>query len=126
MCFIKNSNDCRVALQSTISKLSPMTTIGNACKPTIGNESLHDTTGDRGMRLINFALSKDVAPHFLIIIYAKGYFFSLIRLTADSRHISNNTDVKNPRENNDNSDHYLVRTMGIVLHLKNKFLKLVL
>jgi hypothetical protein len=30
-------------------------------KPTIGNESLHETSNDNGVRVVNFATSKNVA-----------------------------------------------------------------
>jgi hypothetical protein len=30
----------------------------NICKPTIGNESLHQDSNDNGVRIVNFAASK--------------------------------------------------------------------
>ena len=32
----------------------------NICKPTIGNESLHQESNDNGVRTVNFATSKNV------------------------------------------------------------------
>ena len=34
---------------------------GNIFKPTIGNESLHQDINDNGVRIINFATSKNLA-----------------------------------------------------------------
>jgi hypothetical protein len=39
----------------------------NIFKPTTGNESLHDTSNDNGVRVVNFATSKNLA--------AKGTMF---------------------------------------------------
>jgi endonuclease/exonuclease/phosphatase family metal-dependent hydrolase len=88
-------------------------------KPTIGNESLHEIRNDNGVRLVNFAISKNLRvkstmfPHPNIHKYTwtstDGKTHNQIDhiLVYRQRH-SNVLDVRSFRAADCDSDHYLV------------------
>ena len=50
-----------ISLQIHIFRLFPFSheSINNVFKPTIGNETLHQRSNDNGVRIVNFATSKN-------------------------------------------------------------------
>jgi hypothetical protein len=91
------------------------------CKPTIGNESLHEISKDNGVRLVNFATSKNLTvkstmfPHRNIHKYTwtspDGKIHNQIdhtRILVNSRRHSDVLDVRSFRAADCDSDHYLV------------------
>ena len=57
----------------------------NTFKPTVGNESLHQDSNDNGVRIVNFATSKNLVmstmfPHHMFISTPRS--FMLGRLTT--------------------------------------------
>jgi hypothetical protein len=88
-------------------------------KPTIGNESLHEISNDNGVRLVNFATSKNlrvkstVFPHGNIHKYTwtspDGKTHNQIgHILVDRRRHLNVLDVQSFRAADCDSDHYLV------------------
>ena len=91
-------------------------------QPTIGKHSLHETTNENGLRLIDFAMSKNIVvsgtyfPHKDI---HKMTWWSpdgrtnnqIDDVLIDGRHCSNIMDVRTCRGLNIDSDHYLVRVV---------------
>jgi hypothetical protein len=92
----------------------------NISKPTIGNESLHDISNDSGVRIVNFATSKNLVVKVLCSLIAK--FINtpgrLLREThnqidhilIDRRRHSSVLDVRSFRGADCGTDHYLVVT----------------
>jgi hypothetical protein len=90
------------------------------CKPTIGNESLHEISNDNGVRLVNFAKSKNLRvksmmfPHHNIHKYtwtsSDGKTHTQIDhiLLDRRRRHSNVLDVRSLRAAVCDTDHYLV------------------
>ena len=90
--------------------------------PTIGKHSLHETTNENGLRLIDYAMSKNMVisgtyfPHKNIY---KMWWRSpdgrtnnqIDHVLIDGRHCSNKMDVRSCRGMNVDSDHYLVRVV---------------
>jgi endonuclease/exonuclease/phosphatase family metal-dependent hydrolase len=88
-------------------------------KPTIGNESLHETSNDNGDRVANFATSKNLVvkskmfPHRKIHKYTwtspDGKTHNQIdHVLVDRRRQSSILDVRSFRGADCNTDHYLV------------------
>ena len=91
----------------------------NIFKPTIGNESLHQDSKDIGVRLVNFATSKNLVvrstmfPHRNIHKHTwtspDGYTHNQIdHVLIDRRRQSSILDVRSFRGADCDSDHYLV------------------
>ena len=92
---------------------------GNIFKPTIGNESLHQNSNDNGVRLVNFATSKNLVvkstmfPHRNIHKYPltspDGNTHNQIdHVLIDRRRQSSILDVRSFRGADCDTDHYLV------------------
>jgi endonuclease/exonuclease/phosphatase family metal-dependent hydrolase len=88
-------------------------------KPTIWNESLHEISNDNGVRVVNFATSKNLTvkstmfPHCIINKYSRmspdGKTHSQIDyILVDMRRHSNVLDVRPFRAADCDSDHCLV------------------
>jgi endonuclease/exonuclease/phosphatase family metal-dependent hydrolase len=87
-------------------------------KPTIVNESLHEISNDNGVRLVNFATSKNLRvkstmfPHSNIHKYTwtspEGKTNQINHILVDRRRHSNVLDVRLLRAADCDSDHYLV------------------
>jgi hypothetical protein len=88
-------------------------------KPTIGNESLHETSNDNGVRVVNFASSKNLVvksimfPHRKIRKYTwtspDGKTHNQIdHVLVDRRQQSSILDVRSFRGAVCDTDHYLV------------------
>jgi hypothetical protein len=88
-------------------------------KPTIENESLHEISNDNGVRLVNFATSKNLRikstmfPHRYIHKYtwtSPGWkaCSQIDHILVDRRRHSNVLDVRSFRASDCDSDHYLV------------------
>ena len=93
--------------------------IENIFKPTTGNESLHQDSNDNGVRLVNFATSKNLVvkstmfPHRNIHKYTwtspDGNIHNQIdHVLIDRRRQSSVLDVRSFRGADCDSDHYLV------------------
>jgi hypothetical protein len=91
----------------------------NILKPTIGSESLHKISNDNGVRLVNFATSKNLRvkstmfPHCNIHKYTwtspDGRTHNQIdHILVDRQRHSNVLDVRSLRATDCDSDHYLV------------------
>ena len=91
----------------------------NIFKPTIGNESLHQDSNDNGVRLVNFATSKNLVvkntmfPQHNIHKYTwnspHGNTHNQIdHVLIDRRWQSSILDVRSFRRADCDSDHYLV------------------
>jgi endonuclease/exonuclease/phosphatase family metal-dependent hydrolase len=88
-------------------------------KPIIGNESLHEASNDNGIRVVNFATSKNLIvksttfPHRDIHKHTwtspDGVTHNQIdHVLIDKRRHSNILDVRSFRVADCNTDHYLV------------------
>jgi endonuclease/exonuclease/phosphatase family metal-dependent hydrolase len=88
-------------------------------KPTIGNESLHEDSNDNGIRIVNFAISKNLVvqstmfPHRNIHKYTwtcpDGKTHNQIdHVLIDRRWHSSILDVRSLRGADCDTDHYLV------------------
>ena len=91
----------------------------NVFHPTVGNFSLHDTTSDNGIRLVDFAAAKNMvvsSTRFRHKDIHKATWVSpdqrtrnqIDHLVIDGRHSSSVMDVRVIRGANIDSDHYLV------------------
>jgi hypothetical protein len=89
-------------------------------KPTIGNESFHEISDDNGVRLVNFATSKNLGvkstmfPHRNIHKYTRtspdGKTHNQIdHILVDRRRHSNVLDIRSFRAADCDSDHCLVK-----------------
>jgi endonuclease/exonuclease/phosphatase family metal-dependent hydrolase len=87
-------------------------------KPTIGNESLHQDNNDNGVRVVNFATSKNLAikstmfPHQNIRKYTWTFpdgktHNQIDHILTDRRSLSNILDVRSFRGANCDTDHYV-------------------
>jgi endonuclease/exonuclease/phosphatase family metal-dependent hydrolase len=88
-------------------------------KPIIGNESLHETSNDNRVRVVNFATSKNLIvksttfPHHDIHkhtwTFPDGVTHNQIdHVLTDKRRHSNILDVRSSRGADCDTDHYLV------------------
>jgi hypothetical protein len=88
-------------------------------KPTIANESLHEISNDNGIRLVNFATSKNLRvkrtmfPHRNIHKYTwkspdRKTHNDIGHFLIDRRRHSNVLHVRSFRATDSDSDHYLV------------------
>jgi len=91
-------------------------------RPITGKYSLHTLSNDNGIRLINFACSKNMVVastlfnhkdiHKITWRSRDGQTFNQRdHLLIDARHVSNVTDVRTLRGPNRDSDHYLLILM---------------
>ena len=94
----------------------------NIFKPTIGNESLHQDSNDNGVRIVNFAMSKNLVvkstmfPHRNIHkctwTSPDGQTHNQIdHILVDRRRHSSIIDVRSFRGADCDTDHYLVVTL---------------
>jgi endonuclease/exonuclease/phosphatase family metal-dependent hydrolase len=70
-------------------------------KLTVGNESLHEISSDNGVRLVNFATSKNLVSRW-------ENPDQIDHILVDRRRLSNVLDVRSLRAADCDSDHYLV------------------
>jgi hypothetical protein len=106
-------------------------------KPTIDNESLHETNNDNGVRVVNFATSKNLIVkstmfphrniHKYIWIPSDGDTHNQIdRILIDRRMHSRVLDVRSFRAADCNTDEYLVAVkigerLGVNKYVSHKF-----
>jgi hypothetical protein len=91
---------------------------GRLFKPTIGNKSLHETSNDNAVRLVNFATSKNIKvkitmfPHSNIHkctwTFPNGKNKQIGHILVDSRRHSNVLDIRSFREADCDTNDYLV------------------
>ncbi|XP_073979057.1 uncharacterized protein [Rhodnius prolixus] len=88
-------------------------------RPTIGNQSLHDTSNNNGQRLVNFAASRNLVIGGTLFLHKnihKGTWTTpngdqtnqIDRILISARNRSDLQDVRSYRGANLDSDHYLV------------------
>jgi Cdc6-like AAA superfamily ATPase len=88
-------------------------------KPTIGIESLHEISDDNGVRVVNFATSKNLTVKSTMFPHCNIHKFTLIspdgkthnqidHILIDRRRHSNILDVRSLRGANCDDDYYLV------------------
>jgi hypothetical protein len=98
-------------------------------KPTIGNENLHEISNDNGVRLVNFATSKNLRfkskmfPHHKIHKHTwtsrHGKTHNQIdHILVDRRRNSNVLIVRSFRAADCDTDHYLVVMISACLQAK--------
>ncbi|PNF19924.1 hypothetical protein B7P43_G11503, partial [Cryptotermes secundus] len=88
-------------------------------KPTIGNESLHEISNDNGVRVVNFATSKNLTFKTTMLPHRNIHKFTwtspdgkvhnqIDHILIDRRRHSNILDVRSFRAADCDTDHYLV------------------
>jgi hypothetical protein len=88
-------------------------------KPTIGNESLHEISNDNGVRIVNFATSKNLIVKSTMFPHRNIYKFTwtspdgkthnqIVHVLIDRRRHSSILDVRSFRAADCDTDHYLV------------------
>jgi endonuclease/exonuclease/phosphatase family metal-dependent hydrolase len=88
-------------------------------KPTIWNESLHEISNDNGVRLVNFATSKNLRVKSTMFLHRNIHKYTwtfpdgkphiqIDHILEDRRRHSNVLDVRSFRTADCDSDHYLV------------------
>jgi hypothetical protein len=91
----------------------------NIFKPTIGNESLHEISNDNGVRVVNFATSKNLAVKSTMFPLRKIHKYTwtspegnthnqIDHILTDRRRYSSILDVRSFRGADCDTDHYLV------------------
>ena len=89
----------------------------NIFKPTIGNESLHQDSNYNGVRIVNFAPSKNPVVKSTLFLNIHKYFWTSVdgethkqieHIPIDRRWRSSVLDVQNFRGTDCDTDHYLV------------------
>jgi hypothetical protein len=96
-----------------------LNTIWDIFKPTIWNESLHEISNDNGVRLVNFATSKNLRVKSMMIPHRNIHKYTwtspdgkthnqIDHILVDRRRHSNVLDVRWLRAADCDSDHYLV------------------
>jgi hypothetical protein len=90
-------------------------------KPTIGNESLHEMSNDNGIRVVNFATSKNLTVRSTMFPHCNIHKFTwtfsdgkthnqIDHILIDRRQHSSVLDVRSFRSADCYTDHYLVWT----------------
>jgi hypothetical protein len=88
-------------------------------KPTIGNEYLHEISNDNGVRLLNFATSKNLTVNSTMFLHRNIHKYNwtspygethsqIDRILVDRRRHSNVLNVRSFKAADCDSDHYLV------------------
>jgi endonuclease/exonuclease/phosphatase family metal-dependent hydrolase len=88
-------------------------------KPTIGNESLHEISNENGVRLVNFATSKNLRVKTTVFLHCNIHKYTWLspdgnthnqidHILVDRRRHLNVLDVRSFRAADCDSDHYLV------------------
>jgi endonuclease/exonuclease/phosphatase family metal-dependent hydrolase len=88
-------------------------------KPTVGNESLHEISNDNGIRLVNFATSKNLRVKSTTFSHRNIHQYTwtspdgkthnqIDHILVDRRRHSNILDVRSLRAADSDSDQYLV------------------
>jgi hypothetical protein len=88
-------------------------------KPTIGNESLHEISNDNGVRLVNFATSKNLRVKSMMFSHRNIHTYTwtspdgkthnqIDHILVDRRRHLNILDVRSQRAADCDTDHYLV------------------
>jgi hypothetical protein len=106
-------------------------------KPTIGHESLHEISNDNGVRLVNFAKSKNLRvkstmfPHHNIHKHTwtspdRKTHNQIDHILADRRRHSNILDVRSYRAADCDIDHYLMvakvrERLAVNKHILHRF-----
>jgi hypothetical protein len=91
----------------------------NIFKPTIRNESLHEISNDNGVRVVNFATSKNIVVKSIMFPHRKIHKYTwttpegnthnqIDHVLIDRRQHSNILDVQSFSEADCDTDHYLV------------------
>ena len=91
----------------------------NIFRPTIGKESLHQDSNDNGVRLVNFATSKNLVVKSTMFPHRNIYKYTwtspdgktnnqIDHILIDRRRHSSILDVRSFREADCDTDHYLV------------------
>jgi len=62
------------------------------CKPTIGNESLHQDDNDNGVRIVNFAVSKNLVVKSTMLPHRSIHKFTWTFWWEDSQPYSSHID----------------------------------
>jgi hypothetical protein len=87
--------------------------------PTNGNESLHEISNDNGVRLVNFATSKNLRVKSTMLLYCNIHKYTwtspdgkthnqIDHILVDRRKHWNILDVRSHRAADCDTDHYLV------------------
>jgi hypothetical protein len=106
-------------------------------KPTIGNESLHETINDNGVRVVNFATSKNLVVKSTMFPHRKihKYYWTspdgkthnqIDHVLVDRRRQSRILDVRSLRGADCDTDHYLVAAklrerLSVIKRVAQKF-----
>jgi len=88
-------------------------------KPTIGNESLHQDCNDNGVRIVNFAISKNLVVKSTMFLHRNIHKYTctspdvntqnqVVHMLIDKRWHSSTLDARSFRGADCNTDHYLV------------------
>jgi len=91
----------------------------NIFKPTIGNDSLHQDSNDNGVRLVNFATSKNLVVNSMMFPHRNIHKYTwtspggkthnqIDHILIDRRRQSSILDVRSFRVADGDTDHYLV------------------
>jgi endonuclease/exonuclease/phosphatase family metal-dependent hydrolase len=91
----------------------------NIFKPTIGNESLHQDSNDNGVRLVNFATSKNLVVKSTMFLHRNIHKYTwttpdgktnnhIDHILTDRRRHSSILEVRSFRKADCDTDHYLV------------------
>jgi hypothetical protein len=89
------------------------------CKPTIGNDSLHETSNDNGVRVVNFATSKNLVVKSTMFQHRKIHkntwnsadgktYNQIVHVLVDRRRKSSILDVRSFRGADCDTEQYLV------------------
>jgi endonuclease/exonuclease/phosphatase family metal-dependent hydrolase len=106
-------------------------------EPTIGNESLHETSNDNGVRVVNFATSKKLVVKSTMFPHSKIHKYTwtspdgkthnqIDHVLVDRRRQSNILDVRSFRGADCDPDHYLVAAklrerLSVIKRVAQKF-----
>jgi endonuclease/exonuclease/phosphatase family metal-dependent hydrolase len=109
------SKDMKILLGDFNAKVGRETTF----KPTIGNKSLHQDSNDNGVRIVNFATSKNLVFKSTMFQHRNIHKYTwtspdrqthnqIDHILIDRRRHSSILDVRNFRGTDCDTDHYLV------------------